>query len=100
MHFHRQRGSLRIRIGQETGCKASQCEQHDETSGDQEVGGLCSNKGIKLIEKGKKEALAIIRKHRLTELILVKVMGLGWEEVHDIARTVGARELITLLRTH
>ena len=42
-------------------------------------------KGIKLTEKGKKEALAIIRKHRLAELFLVKVMGLGWEEVHDIA---------------
>jgi DtxR family Mn-dependent transcriptional regulator len=41
--------------------------------------------GIKLTEKGKKEALSIIRKHRLAELFLVKVMGLGWEEVHDIA---------------
>jgi DtxR family Mn-dependent transcriptional regulator len=42
-------------------------------------------RGIKLTEKGKKEALSIIRKHRLAELFLVKVMGLGWEEVHDIA---------------
>lgn len=41
--------------------------------------------GIKLMEKGKKEALSIIRKHRLAELFLVKVMGMGWEEVHDIA---------------
>jgi DtxR family transcriptional regulator, Mn-dependent transcriptional regulator len=42
-------------------------------------------KGIKLTEKGKKAALSIIRKHRLAELFLVKMMGLGWEEVHDIA---------------
>jgi DtxR family Mn-dependent transcriptional regulator len=42
-------------------------------------------RGIKLTEKGKKGALLIIRKHRLAELFLVKVMGLGWEEVHDIA---------------
>lgn len=42
-------------------------------------------RGIKITEKGKKEALSIIRKHRLAELFLVKVMGLGWEEVHDIA---------------
>jgi len=42
-------------------------------------------KGIKLTEKGKKVALGIIRKHRLAELFLVKVMGLGWEEVHEIA---------------
>lgn len=41
--------------------------------------------GIKLTEKGKKEALSIIRKHRLAELFLVKVLGMGWEEVHDIA---------------
>jgi DtxR family Mn-dependent transcriptional regulator len=42
-------------------------------------------KGIKVTEKGKKEALAIIRRHRLAELFLVNVMKLGWEEVHDIA---------------
>lgn len=42
-------------------------------------------KGIKLTEKGKKEALSIVRKHRLAELFLVQVLGLGWEEVHDIA---------------
>ncbi|MBK5279036.1 MAG: metal-dependent transcriptional regulator [Bacteroidia bacterium] len=42
-------------------------------------------KGIRLTEKGKKEALSIIRKHRLAELFLVKIMELGWEEVHDIA---------------
>ncbi len=42
-------------------------------------------KGIKLTERGRKEALSIIRKHRLSELFLVRVMGLGWEEVHDIA---------------
>ena len=42
-------------------------------------------KGIRLTEKGKREALFIIRRHRLAELFLVKVMHLGWEEVHDIA---------------
>jgi DtxR family transcriptional regulator, Mn-dependent transcriptional regulator len=41
--------------------------------------------GIKMTDKGRKQALSIIRKHRLAELFLVKVMGLGWEEVHDIA---------------
>jgi DtxR family transcriptional regulator, Mn-dependent transcriptional regulator len=41
--------------------------------------------GIKMTDKGKKQALSIIRKHRLAELFLVKVMGIGWEEVHDIA---------------
>lgn len=42
-------------------------------------------KPITLTESGKLEALLILRKHRLTEMFLVKLMGLGWEEVHDIA---------------
>jgi DtxR family Mn-dependent transcriptional regulator len=42
-------------------------------------------KAIEFTEKGKKLALYILRKHRLTELFLQEVMGLGWEEVHDIA---------------
>jgi DtxR family transcriptional regulator, Mn-dependent transcriptional regulator len=42
-------------------------------------------RAIRLTEKGRKQALSIIRKHRLAELFLVEVMGLGWEEVHDIA---------------
>jgi DtxR family transcriptional regulator, Mn-dependent transcriptional regulator len=47
-----------------------------------------SYKPIKLTEKGKREAGAIIRKHRLTEMFLVQVMGFGWEEVHEIAEQV------------
>lgn len=45
-------------------------------------------KGFVLTEKGQKYALDVIRKHRLTELFLVKVMGFGWEEVHDIAEEI------------
>jgi len=45
-------------------------------------------KAIELTEKGRKLALLILRKHRLTELFLKNVMGLGWEEVHDIAEQV------------
>lgn len=45
-------------------------------------------KAIELTEKGKKQALYILRKHRLTELFLSQVMGLGWEEVHDIAEQI------------
>ena len=45
-------------------------------------------KAIELTDKGKKQALYILRKHRLTELFLSKVMGMGWEEVHDIAEQI------------
>ena len=45
-------------------------------------------KAIELTEKGKIQALLVLRKHRLTELFLKDVMGLGWEEVHDIAEQI------------
>lgn len=47
-------------------------------------------RGIKLTEKGEKEALNNIRSHRLVERFLVDVMGFGWHEVHDSADDLGA----------
>ena len=47
-------------------------------------------KGMKLTQKGEYEALMNIRRHRLTEVFLVKVMGFGWHEVHDEADAMGA----------
>ncbi len=47
-----------------------------------------SYKPLRLTEKGKREAGIIIRKHRLTEMFLVKIMGFGWEQVHEIAEQV------------
>jgi DtxR family Mn-dependent transcriptional regulator len=46
--------------------------------------------GIKLTDKGEKEALSTIRSHRLVERFLVDVMGFGWHEVHDSADELGA----------
>lgn len=45
-------------------------------------------KPVRLTETGRKTAALIIRKHRLTEMFLVQVMGFGWEEVHDIAEEI------------
>ncbi|MBT8234279.1 MAG: metal-dependent transcriptional regulator [Saprospiraceae bacterium] len=45
-------------------------------------------KPIEFTEKGKKQAALIIRKHRLAEVFLHKVMKFGWEEVHDIAEQI------------
>lgn len=47
-----------------------------------------SYKPPRLTEKGKREAVLIIRKHRLTEMFLVDKMKLGWEDVHDIAEQI------------
>lgn len=45
-------------------------------------------KPVTLTPKGTKEAALIIRKHRLTEMFLVKKMGFGWEEVHEVAEQI------------
>lgn len=42
-------------------------------------------KPVELTAKGRKAAALIIRKHRLTEMFLHRIMGFGWEEVHEIA---------------
>src|SRR5690554_3477553 len=42
-------------------------------------------KPIKLTEKGRINAAIVVRKHRLAEMFLAKMMGFGWEEVHEIA---------------
>ncbi len=41
--------------------------------------------GVRISEKGKKEALKVIRKHRLWEVFLVEKLKFNWDEVHDIA---------------
>ncbi|MEO9967005.1 MAG: metal-dependent transcriptional regulator [Reichenbachiella sp.] len=42
-------------------------------------------KGVNVSKKGRKEALQIIRKHRLWEVFLVDKLHFRWDEVHDIA---------------
>lgn len=42
-------------------------------------------KPISLTDTGYLQAAMIVRKHRLTEMFLVQIMGFGWEEVHSIA---------------
>jgi len=42
-------------------------------------------KGVKLTEKGRKIALQVIRRHRLSERLLVDILHIEWEKVHDVA---------------
>jgi DtxR family Mn-dependent transcriptional regulator len=56
--------------------------------------------GVKITEKGKKIALHIIRKHRLWEVFLVKILNFKWDEVHIIAEQmehIRSEELIDRL---
>jgi DtxR family Mn-dependent transcriptional regulator len=41
-----------------------------------------SYRGVVLTDKGEKIAIGVIRKHRLVELFLKKVLGLEWDKVH------------------
>ena len=40
---------------------------------------------ITLTDSGRRQAIAIIRKHRLWETFLYKKLGFNWDEVHEIA---------------
>ena len=42
-------------------------------------------KGVSLTQKGRTVALAIVRKHRLWEVFLVKKLDFTWDEVHEVA---------------
>jgi len=45
-------------------------------------------KPLTLTPEGAKMAALVIRKHRLAEMFLEKIMGFGWEEVHAMAEEI------------
>lgn len=52
-----------------------------------EEGGLLERepyRGVRLTLAGEKAALPELRRHRLLEVFLVKVMKFGWDEAHDL----------------
>lgn len=53
--------------------------------------------GIRLTDAGRREALKELRRHRIAEVFLVKVMGFKWHEVHHEAEqlTRGMNEALT-----
>src|SRR5438876_4200708 len=44
--------------------------------------------GARLTPHGRREALAIVRRHRVLETFLVRVLGLDWSEVHEDAEVL------------
>ncbi len=55
-------------------------------------------KGVKLTAKGRKIALDVIRRHRLSERLLVDILRLEWSKAHDAAckleHAFGDKELL------
>lgn len=57
-------------------------------------------KGALLTEEGRKIALKIIRKHRLWEVFLVKILNFSWDSVHETAEQlehINSPELVNKL---
>ncbi len=44
--------------------------------------------GVELTAQGKELALLVLRRHRMVELFLVKVLGMDWHEIHDEAEAL------------
>jgi len=47
-----------------------------------------ARKGVKLTEEGRVQALNVLRRHRLIELFLVRIMKMDWSEVHEDAEAL------------
>lgn len=43
---------------------------------------------VELTEAGRTHAVAMVRRHRLIETFLVRVLGYGWDQVHDEAENL------------
>ena len=44
-------------------------------------------RGVRLTDKGAQIAMPALRRHRLVEVFLVKVMKYGWDEAHELSDT-------------
>ncbi len=42
-------------------------------------------RGVKLTEKGRKIAIQVVRRHRLSERLLTDILHMEWDKVHDAA---------------
>ena len=76
---------LRARIAErlhQSGPTVSQTVARMERDGLLTVEG---DRHIELTESGMRSATRVMRKHRLAERLLVDIIGLGWEEVHEEA---------------
>ena len=47
-----------------------------------------ARRGARLTDEGERQALLVLRRHRLMELFLVRILGLDWSEVHEEAEAL------------
>ncbi|WP_026455341.1 metal-dependent transcriptional regulator [Saccharomonospora iraqiensis] len=95
---------LRARIAerlQQSGPTVSQTVARMERDG---LVVVADDRSLQLTDHGRDLAVAVMRKHRLAELLLVDVIGLEWEHVHNeacrwehVMSEAVERKLVTLL---
>ena len=77
--------------------KASSVSDMLKKLADKELINYIKYQDITLTDKGKINALRIIRKHRLWEVFLVEKLDYRWDEVHDIAEQLEHIQSDTLI---
>jgi len=83
--------------------KASSVTEMVQKLADKELLTYQKYHGVLLTDKGKTQALKIIRKHRLWEYFLVESLDFKWDQVHDIAEQlehIDSDELVDKLDAH
>jgi DtxR family Mn-dependent transcriptional regulator len=95
------RARIAERLGQ-SGPTVSQTVARMERDGLLHVAG---DRHLQLTEKGRHEAISVMRKHRLAERLLADVIGLDWEDVHveacrweHVMSEAVERRIVALLR--
>ncbi|MDO4610772.1 metal-dependent transcriptional regulator [Corynebacterium sp.] len=76
---------LRARIAErleQSGPTVSQTVARMERDG---LVSVAPDRSLKLSEEGRRRATAVMRKHRLAERLLLDVLGLEWDKIHDEA---------------
>jgi DtxR family transcriptional regulator, Mn-dependent transcriptional regulator len=73
--------ALAVRLGVTAGSVSAMLHKLDELGYVRHV----RYQGVQLTEPGRRLALAVLRRHRLLELFLVRALGLGWDRVHEEA---------------
>src|ERR1700743_609055 len=73
---------LRARIAERLGQSGPTVSQTVARMGRGGVLHVAGDRPLQLSELGRQEAVAVMRKHRLAERLLVDIIGLDWEDVH------------------
>jgi DtxR family Mn-dependent transcriptional regulator len=75
-------------ISQKTGLKLSSVSDAMRRLGEAGLVVYYPYAAIELTELGRRQALAMVRRHRLIETFLVEMLGYRWDQVHDEAESL------------